>query len=1066
MAYHFSDNVYTHTFTPREYQVELLDSSKKRNTIVCSSTSAAKAFIAVKLLQEYSWQMRSSTGKRALFILDPQNVKIMTTQIRLLTDLPVINIDSVDDLDWEGIVRENSVIVLTAEICIELLLLGCLCYSYLNLLIIDDCLHGVRQILIEKLMVKYDEMDTNKPRILGLVGGLLGMDMQPVLLEAEMQRLERLLRSSVDTSSELVTLLRLCCHPHEHILECEMMVSVPLYDTLKRHILKAKEFILDHRFDPSEIYSDEFLEELRQVPDPKLQPLEILEEILHVLEDLGPWAADQAALNALASIEKLKVKIPYERHYLLLCMISTVMVLIRANCDDAFGNLEEMEKIAQFSTPKVLRFLEIIREFKPNNCEKPPEIIEPAAEIIATNNNKCGRKNYRGLRRCQMLRQQSDDVLCALVFVHNRCTAKVLFTLLSTVSQCDQDFWWVSTLYTVEKVIDPSKEPREAETEHRRQEEVLRKYRAHECNIMIATSVLEQGCDLPKCNLVIRFDLPLSFHSYVQSKARARVTDSYYLLIATENELSNFIKQLATYTQVENTLLRRCYSLEPDEQEKSEADRYTPAINPYQPTEESGSPNVTLSSAIQLVNKYCAKLPSDTFTRLTPIWEISERADGYVCTLRLPINSPVKQTVSSPLLPNVLLAKRVTAFFTCQLLHRAGELDDNLQPVGKENFKASEEDWNHFPLEPADEELTKENVEQRPGTTKRRQYYYKRIAEALLDCHPKPDEPTYFYRIVMTLTCPLPEEQNTRGRKIYPPEDSPQGFGILTCKPIPRICPFPIFTRSGEVSVDLELCSSDEILTADNIYKISEFVNYTFTSVLRLQRYLMVFKPDVADSSYLITPTYTDPNGTRIDWDFINLIYESRHVLPQSISDEDRIGYKFEPSHYRDAVVMPWYRNRDQPQYFYVAEICTNLNPKSSFPGSEYSTFEEYYLRKYNIKIQNSDQHLLDVDHTSARLNFLTPRYVNRKGVALPTSSEETKRAKRENLEQKQILVPELCAIHPFPGSLWRKAVCLPCILYRINALLLADQIRMMVAQEIGLGQIELPEGMWVVRYV
>jgi endoribonuclease Dicer len=77
---------------------------------------------------------------------------------------------------------------------------------------------------------------------------------------------------------------------------------------------------------------------------------------------------------------------------------------------------------------------------------------------------------------------------------------------------------------------------------------------------------------------------------------------------------------------------------------------------------------------------------------------------------------------------------------------------------------------------------------------------------------------------------------------------------------------------------------------------------------------------------------------------------------------------------------------------------------------------------------------------------------VNRKGVALPTSSEETKRAKRENLEQKQILVPELCTLHPFPASLWRKAVCLPCILYRINALLLADEIRRDVAVSIALG--------------
>lgn len=83
---------------------------------------------------------------------------------------------------------------------------------------------------------------------------------------------------------------------------------------------------------------------------------------------------------------------------------------------------------------------------------------------------------------------------------------------------------------------------------------------------------------------------------------------------------------------------------------------------------------------------------------------------------------------------------------------------------------------------------------------------------------------------------------------------------------------------------------------------------------------------------------------------------------------------------------------------------------------------------------------------------------MNRKGVALPTSSEETKRAKRENLEQKQILVAELCAIHPFPASLWRQAVCLPCILYRVNALLLADQIRREVARAIGLGRETLPE--------
>lgn len=89
---------------------------------------------------------------------------------------------------------------------------------------------------------------------------------------------------------------------------------------------------------------------------------------------------------------------------------------------------------------------------------------------------------------------------------------------------------------------------------------------------------------------------------------------------------------------------------------------------------------------------------------------------------------------------------------------------------------------------------------------------------------------------------------------------------------------------------------------------------------------------------------------------------------------------------------------------------------------------------------------------------------MNRKGVILPTSSDATKKAKRDNLSQKQILVPELCNVHLFPASMWRKAVSLPCILYRINALLLADEIRTIVAKDISLGSLDLSYGMKFIK--
>lgn len=68
---------------------------------------------------------------------------------------------------------------------------------------------------------------------------------------------------------------------------------------------------------------------------------------------------------------------------------------------------------------------------------------------------------------------------------------------------------------------------REAENEHRKQEEVLKKFRLHKCNILISTSILEEG--FGSCNLVVRFDEPMSYRSYDQCKARARAANALLL---------------------------------------------------------------------------------------------------------------------------------------------------------------------------------------------------------------------------------------------------------------------------------------------------------------------------------------------------------------------------------------------------------------------------------------------------------------------------------------------------------------------------------------------------------
>jgi len=66
------------------------------------------------------------------------------------------------------------------------------------------------------------------------------------------------------------------------------------------------------------------------------------------------------------------------------------------------------------------------------------------------------------------------------------------------------------------------------------------------------------------------------------------------------------------------------------------------------------------------------------------------------------------------------------ALKTCVMLHETGEIDDRLQPVGKELIKYDDEDceWEGHEL----------HGQARPGTTKRKQYYNKKVFFSLFFC--------------------------------------------------------------------------------------------------------------------------------------------------------------------------------------------------------------------------------------------------------------------------------------------------------------------------------------------
>lgn len=72
-----------------------------------------------------------------------------------------------------------------------------------------------------------------------------------------------------------------------------------------------------------------------------------------------------------------------------------------------------------------------------------------------------------------------------------------------------------------------------------------------ETNILVASDVLEEGIDIQKCNLVVKFDMPKNYRSYIQSKGRARHQSSKYYMMVSCSLASPFRLKYQGYTQTE-----------------------------------------------------------------------------------------------------------------------------------------------------------------------------------------------------------------------------------------------------------------------------------------------------------------------------------------------------------------------------------------------------------------------------------------------------------------------------------------------------------------------------------
>lgn len=144
-----------------------------------------------------------------------------------------------------------------------------------------------------------------------------------------------------------------------------------------------------------------------------------------------------------------------------------------------------------------------------------------------------------------------------IVFVQQIFTATILSQLLTVINeQMQRDN---SNQFKIKYVTGPGSNIGGIAMTAKYQRQVIRDFRNGVINVLIATAVVEEGLDIPKCNLVFRFNKPPNFSSYMQSKGRARAkrNASYVILLDTSNQktYSTDLSAYENYEEIEKVLL-------------------------------------------------------------------------------------------------------------------------------------------------------------------------------------------------------------------------------------------------------------------------------------------------------------------------------------------------------------------------------------------------------------------------------------------------------------------------------------------------------------------------------
>ncbi|KAI0152527.1 hypothetical protein F4776DRAFT_652761 [Hypoxylon sp. NC0597] len=523
----------------------------------------------------------------------------------------------------------------------------------------------------------------------------------------------------------------------------------------------------------------------------------------------------------------------------------------------------------------------------------------------------------------------------------------------------------------------------------------MHQFRNGDLNCIFATSVGEEGIDIPDCNVIIRFDLCKTMIQYIQSRGRARRKDSKFFHMV---EFTNNAQLQSVFENEDSEArLRKFYNTLSEDRlltsNDYNIDYFLSQEKSYRTyTVPSTGAKLTYKVSLSILANFVSTLPRPLDIVYTPDYIVRNVGREFECEVILPDTSPIKSAIGRRA-TNKQVAKCAAAFEMCLQLKKKKYLDDYLQSTFTKKLPSMRNA--HLAI-----------------SSKKKSEYPMRTKPEIWDIRGIPER---LFVTVLKMTSP-----EALGRPSRP-------LAILTRYPLPQIAKFPLFfghQRTSDVECVPLPCAFE--IALEEVEQINQFTLKIFDDVFSKE-----YRSEPEKMPYFLAPLIHthdfDFSGiagdtrTVIDWECLTMIRNAARYYELGNQPDEPLKEQF--------VIDP----HDGSRKFYTVRHRPDLKPTDlEPPGVPQKRGNKKAIRdvpkdiwNFSISLWSNTRAKLTVRHD---LPVIEAEYIPLRRNLLDELD------KPEDVQLKCYLVFETLKLSTLPVDVVVMAYNLSAIIYRLEA--------------------------------